>query len=664
MTQPTPPEPEVAPAAPTVEETSPAEAAPARRRRKRWPIFLAGLAAIGFLLVFFIASTEILHWTESTAFCSLCHVMKPEYTTYHNSAHARAECGTCHIGPGAIPAIQAKLANARYLWVYPLNRYERPIPSPIHSLRPVEVVCEQCHWPEKHYTDRVVVKNQYATDEENSLTQVAFNVRTGGGRENEGQGRGIHWHIANPVYYIATDEKLQDIPWVSAEFDGVVTEYMSVDSNLTPDALAKYEKRKMDCVDCHNRASHNFRRPNDVLDEAIAQGVLPALPYIKDQGVKVLEQQYATEEEAAAAIAAVEDFYKNEHPDIYAEREAEVRTAVTVLQEIFDRTQFPFMNVTWESHRNNIGHKDFPGCFRCHDGKHLSADNQAIRLECNLCHTIPQVAGPGQVLQPVSSVPAGNEPDSHVSTTWLSEHRFQFDASCEACHTTDNPGGSDNTSFCSNSACHATEWAFAGLNAPQIRELSAPPRQPGSGVPNPIPHPVNATTDCQVCHAADAVHPYPENHTAFTNDMCAGCHTSSQPVGQDTGGPQPVSAPAIPHQLEGMSECSMCHALDAMKPFPESHASFTNDQCANCHQPGEGVTEPGATSTPEAAPEATPEAAPTTEGVAAAPEIPHDLAGRDNCLMCHDPAGGLKPAPSDHVGRTNDTCQGCHRPES
>jgi hypothetical protein len=247
----------------------------------------------------------------------------------------------------------------------------------------------------------------------------------------------------------------------------VVTEYLSVDSNLTPEALAKNEKRKMDCVDCHNRASHNFRRPNDVLDEAMAQGVLPALPFIKDQGVKVLEQQYATEEEAAAAIAAVEDFYKNEHPDVYASREAEVRTAVNVLQEIFNRTQFPFMNVTWQSHRNNIGHKDFPGCFRCHDGKHLSADNQAVRLECNVCHTIPQVAGPGQTLQPVSSLPAGNEPDSHRSTTWLAEHRFQFDASCEACHTTDNPGGSDNTSFCSNSACHATEWEFAGLNAPR-----------------------------------------------------------------------------------------------------------------------------------------------------------------------------------------------------
>ncbi len=322
--------------------------------------------------------------------------------------------------PSAAPATSAPALSppSRQSWrtcaicgSTPPIRYERPIPSPIHSLRPVEVVCEQCHWPQKIYGDRVVVKNEYATDETNSKTQVALNVHTGGGSEAEGYGRGIHWHIDNPVYYIATDEKRQDIPWVSAEYSGTVTEYLSVDSKLTPEELATYEKRKLDCVDCHNRASHNFRRPGEVIDEALTQGTLPNLPYIKDQGVKTLEKQYATEEEAKAAIAAIEDYYKNEQPTVYAEREADVKAAVVELQAIFDQTQFPFMNVTWESHNNNIGHKDFPGCFRCHDGKHLSSDNQAIRLECNICHTIPQQAGPGQTLQPISSVAPGNEPD-------------------------------------------------------------------------------------------------------------------------------------------------------------------------------------------------------------------------------------------------------------
>ncbi len=40
-------------------------------------------------------------------------------------------------------------------------------------------------------------------------------------------------------------------------------------------------------------------------------------------------------------------------------------------------------------------------------------------------------------------------------------------------------------------------------------------------------------------------------------------------------------------------------------------------------------------------------------------EIPHDLAGRDDCLQCHA-EGGLKPFPPDHADRTSDVCQSCH----
>jgi nitrate/TMAO reductase-like tetraheme cytochrome c subunit len=647
------------------------EAAPPRRPR-RWPIWLAVLVGVIFLFIFFIGSSELLDYTESTEFCTLCHVMSPEATAYHNSPHAKTDCGTCHIGPGVIHAVQAKLANVRYLWVYPTNSYERPIPSPITSLRPAEEVCEQCHWPQKVYGDRIAVLPDYGVEASNPLTQTALAMQTGGGSSSQGLGRGIHWHIENPVYYIATDEKRQDIPWVQATFNGVTTEYLSTDSNLTPEALAKYEKRKMDCIDCHNRASHNFRKPSEVLDEAMAAGQIPAdLPEIKAQGVAVLDKQYATEAEAAAAIAAVEDYYKTNLPDVYAQREADVKTAVAGLQDIFDRTQFPFMNVTWESHPNNIGHKDFPGCMRCHDGKHLSADNQAIRLECNICHTIPQVAGPGQPVPPVAAAPATNEPESHRSTTWLAEHRFRFDNTCAECHTTDNPGGSDNSSFCSNSACHATEWQFAGLNAPKILELSKPPATTSQGTANAVPHPISARTNCLLCHAPDKVRPYPANHTSFTTEMCTQCHaaTLEEAAPAGAGEQAPGGPPAIPHPLEGRADCKQCHGPDGVKPFPANHKDFPVDSCTTCHKPATGETPAAATPTAEATATAAATAAATTESATAgqapgsqAPAIPHELAGRDNCTACHDPETGFKPAPANHKGRANTTCQGCHQP--
>lgn len=665
------------------ETPAPIESTPDKPRRRRWVWIVGGFGVLVVMFAFFIASVELLHYTESAAFCSSCHIMHPEQTAYENSPHARAECGTCHIGPGAMAAFKAKLANVRYLWVYPTGQYEKPIPSPIHSLRPVEVVCEQCHWPEKVYEDRLAVVSDYATDEENSLTTTSLLMKTGGGTEEAGLGRGIHWHIENPVYYIATDEKRQDIPWVQAEYNGTVTEYMSVSNPLTQAEIDSAEIRKMDCVDCHNRASHDFRRPNDAIDESITAGRIASdLPSIKQKGVEVLGTIYDTEEAAAAAIAAVPDFYKETYPDVYAARQGDVEQATAELQAIFDRTTFPFMNVTWESHTNNIGHKDFPGCFRCHDGQHLSEDNEVIRLECNICHAIPQVALPGQPAPVISSLPPTNEPDSHHSTTWLAEHRYRFDNTCAECHTTGDPGGTSNTSFCSNSACHGTEWVFAGLDAPAIRELVAPPEAASSGQPNPVPHPIAADTDCLACHSAQGVIPAPESHAAFDTTMCTQCHQptmEAQPVPTgDTAAPEAAATvvptepaapaggpPAIPHPLDGRDDCLACHATGGVKPFPADHEGRTVDQCQMCHQPGEAAA-PAATAEPTAASQpATPVPTATASAASATvPVIPHDITGQENqCLACHY-TGSIDPFPSNHEAYSNEMCLSCHQPQS
>jgi nitrate/TMAO reductase-like tetraheme cytochrome c subunit len=647
----------------STEATAAEQSPPKPPRRKWWLWVIGGLGVLIVLFVFFLGSVTLLNYTESTPFCSLCHVMYPERTAYDYSPHSRVDCGTCHIGPGAVPAVQAKLANLRYLWVYPLNLYERPIPSPITSLRPTTVVCEQCHWPQKFYEDRLAVIPDYAPDEQNSLTQTELLMKTGGGSTELGMGRGIHWHIENPVHYIATDEKRQEIPWVQAEYNGKVTEYLATDSSLTADQIAKAEKRTMDCIDCHNRATHIFQNPDDAMDAAINAGSIPAdLPYIKKYGSEVLGKTYATEAEAAAAIAGVTETYKTQHPDIYTARQKDIETAVAGIQAIFDRTAFPFMNLNWESHADNIGHKNFPGCFRCHDGKHLSADNQAIRLECNICHGIPQVADPGQPLPPIQ-YPSVAEPESHHSTTWLAEHRYNFDLTCAECHTVDNPGGSDNSSFCSNSACHATQWKYAGLNAPRIRELSAPPKVPSSGVPNPIPHPIGPTTDCKICHGPEGVRPAPENHASFTPDMCTGCHQpkleEAPPTPTPAGGtppeatPTPAAAggpPQIPHPIEGRADCNACHGQGGIKPAPASHASFTSDMCLNCHEPSQSST-----------PEATPQETPTPAAAGGPPQIPHSIEGRADCNACHG-QGGIKPAPASHASFTSDMCLNCHEP--
>jgi ribosomal protein S27E len=59
---------------------------------------------------------------------------------------------------------------------------------------------------------------------------------------------------------------------------------------------------------------------------------------------------------------------------------------------------FPEMKVDWRTHPNNIGHFYNVGCFRCHDGKHVSNTGKIIRTDCNICHSvIDQSHGEAQI---------------------------------------------------------------------------------------------------------------------------------------------------------------------------------------------------------------------------------------------------------------------------
>ncbi|MCJ7825969.1 MAG: hypothetical protein MUP44_13825, partial [Anaerolineales bacterium] len=151
-------------------------------------------------------------------------------------------------------------------------------------------------------------------------------------------------------------------------------------------------------------------------------------------------------------------------------------------------------------------------CFRCHDGKHLNAKQEAIRLECNLCHSIPVVAGPSDFVTEIE-ISRGPEPQSHLNPNWITLHRQVFDSSCSNCHTTDNPGGVDNSSFCSNSACHGSIWEFVGFDAPGLRELLEP--QLSALVPS-----ADSTAD----GGGDQSRTYAGSVGALLETKCAGCH--------------------------------------------------------------------------------------------------------------------------------------------
>ena len=359
----------------------------------------AVISFLTFLLVFVVVSAagsyKAYEFTESTSFCGqLCHtVMIPEYTAYQLSPHARVACAECHVGAGATWFVKSKLSGSRQVFATIFNTFPRPIPSPVRNLRPAQETCEQCHWPKKFYGGQLKVFSHYGSDEKNTLRQIRMLIKTGGGDPATGAPEGIHWHmnIGNKIDYVAADEKRQVIPYIHVEdLQGRITEYYAKDSSLSKDQIAKSARHHMDCVDCHNRPTHIYVPPDQSVDQALlARRIDSSLPFIKQEAVTVLAATYKTNDEALRSIASgLQGFYETKYPDVAKSKQLEIRNAVTEIQQIYSRTTFPDMKLNWQTHPNNLGHYYFPGCFRCHDGQHVSADGRVISKDCNQCHSL------------------------------------------------------------------------------------------------------------------------------------------------------------------------------------------------------------------------------------------------------------------------------------
>ena len=328
-------------------------------------------------------------YMETTTFCGqTCHtVMTPEYTAYQGSPHSRVECVQCHIGPGASWFVKSKLSGLGQVVAVALNNYPRPIPTPVHNLRPARETCEQCHWPQKYAEDRLRLIDKYGDDEANSLTKTVLLLKVGGG--NGGLGiHGTHLGSGVKIRYASTDEGRQNIPWIEYIKDGKSTLYLAPGAKADPGKLAL---REMDCMDCHNRPTHTYELPERAVDHAMEAGdISPTLPYAKKKGVEVIKQAYASREEAARRIPAeFEAYYRQSYPAVYQQRQADIRRSAAKLLAIYDRNVFPAMKVTWGSYPNNLGHTDFPGCFRCHDDAHATANGaKKVTQDCGACHNL------------------------------------------------------------------------------------------------------------------------------------------------------------------------------------------------------------------------------------------------------------------------------------
>jgi hypothetical protein len=369
------------------------------------PTLRRGIALFSVLTFFNVvivgtASYRGVEHMDSVQFCGeTCHsVMAPEFAAYQDSPHSRVHCVECHIGPGAPWFVRSKLSGVRQVFAVNFKTYSRPIPSPVKELRPARETCEQCHWPQKFHGDKFLVRTKYSDDEKNTPLTTVLVLKVGGRTWQGSVGiHGRHLDSVERISYISIDARRQVIPRVTyTGDDGKSVEYVSSDVQTTAEQLAKGEHRRMDCMDCHNRPTHAFQLPERAVDKAMSEGRISAeLPYIKKKAVEVLRAEYPDRRTATQRIADVlTEFYRSSYPESYSKHRALIEAAITQVQAIYLRNVFPEMKVTWGTYANNIGHEDFPGCFRCHDGSHSSADGRVISADCTACHTILAMEDP------------------------------------------------------------------------------------------------------------------------------------------------------------------------------------------------------------------------------------------------------------------------------
>ena len=345
------------------------------------------VSALGGLVILAAAGYKGVEVLDSTRFCAqACHVvMQPEAVAHQRSPHADVACVQCHIGPGARWFVKAKINGLSEMIELALNDFPRPIPTPIQNLRPAREVCEQCHWPTHFIGDRLVIHTHYGEDEKNSATKTVLMLHVGG---QAGQSlSGIHWHVGPgvTVRYLS-DPSRETIYTVELKTPDGTPKTFKTSAVPTVDA----QWRTMDCIDCHNRPAHSFHPPDEEIDAALDDGrVDTSLPFIKREGLRVLKSDYPSQQQARGGILrAIDQFYRAQYPEVASARASAVAQAGRALGDIWAANVFPQMKISWNTYPVHIGHQQSPGCWRCHDNRHVSESGERIRKPCGLCHNI------------------------------------------------------------------------------------------------------------------------------------------------------------------------------------------------------------------------------------------------------------------------------------
>jgi len=444
------------------------------KARKVIPLTLGTLlaAAVIFTLVG-AAGVATWEYSNSDAFCTeACHSVHPENAFAHKaSQHAEVGCVECHVGRiSTFPKMVRKTGHMSHMWAM-IFGYERPLTAP--SLPPTRESCEGCHTTKPHLHNSIRVKRHFAPNEKNTETKRILSVRTIGRTFHAGQSKGIDEHTRTTVRFVATDPLKQNIPWVEATRpDGTVVVYEDASAPLSAAEISNAEKHTMECKDCHNLAGHPVKDPDELIDEALADGRLdPRFPYLKARAVELLNREFKDPDEArelvSEAWASYEEEFpelKEKYPDAWERSEDLLEKEQEMMAGLLLRNQFAAADISWRSFPDNAGHRNSPGCFRCHNGRHQTTEGDLLPVGCTQCHSIPIVTTRDRIGGSLLDLTDMRRPRSHNAQDFTFVHHElaeEENANCDSCHGRIEHGTDDRT-FCANSGCHDNSWPGFG----------------------------------------------------------------------------------------------------------------------------------------------------------------------------------------------------------
>lgn len=443
------------------------------------------------VLFLILGGVSVASWeyTNSDAFCSnACHQVHPQEPFAHQtSQHRNVACVECHIGRmGFFESALEKVGHVSHAWALIVG-YERPTYA--ISLQDAHNSCESCHPPTTHRRNSLEENVRFLEDRENSKRHIVMTMRLTGRSFGNGPQLGVNWHASDSVFYLADDPHALDIKYVKAVLpDGSERRYHDV--REYPDGAPEVddgELHRMDCIGCHNRAGHPFPNPEDRIDAALADGSIDSkLPYVKKFMMEVLQQPVESEEQAQQIARDARARYRAQYPDLVSdqERDPEAYQAVAdTLADIADavaRSQhLEDENIDWRSFPDHNGHRDGPGCFRCHNGRLQTAEGSPIPVNCTTCHSIPLVTERNKIPDYYLEMMDMRKPRNHLDPAFMANHMKGVNKSCAMCHG-EIKYGKDDKSHCSNSGCHAEDWRYLDFDALRMTRSIPAKKAPSS----------------------------------------------------------------------------------------------------------------------------------------------------------------------------------------